>query len=81
MNYKDMADAQLRSAAFDKRQLPDIAGIALPDSDAGTKMAAFLQAAGNPYLFRVGEVGVHVAFSGGPGDTLQGRLCRLLGRR
>ena len=41
---------------------------------------AFLQAVRNPYLFRVGDIGVHVTFSGKNGDTLQKRVCNLLSK-
>lgn len=78
MDYKRQAEDQLRSANFDKSDLPDLAGISIPDADAETKICAFLKAAGNPYLFRVGDIGVHVVFSGKEGDTLQKRICRLL---
>ena len=78
MNYKDLAAIQLKSDTFDKQQLPDITGISLPDSDAKAKMVTFLQFVNNPYLFRVGDIGVHVVFSGHRGDTLQNRVCKLL---
>lgn len=78
MNYKDLAEIQLHSDTFDKQSLSDISGISIPDSDAKTKMKTFIKIAGNPYLFRVGDVGVHVAFSGNSGDTLQKRICHLL---
>lgn len=80
MNYKSQAENQLRSECFDKYSLPDITGISIPGSDGKTKMSAFLQAAGNPYLFRVGDIGVHVVFSGENGDTLQKRICHLLSK-
>ena len=78
LNYKRQAEHQLHSGGFDKNSLSDITGIMLPDGDAKTKICTFLQAAGNPYLFRVGDVGVHVVFSGENGDTLQKRICHLL---
>ena len=78
MNYKSQAENQLCSEGFDKYSLPDITGISIPASDAKTKISTFLQAAGNPYLFRVGDIGVHVVFSGKNGDTLQKRICHLL---
>ena len=80
MDYKSQAEKQLRSEDFDKYNLPDIMGISLPSSDAKVKMNTFLQVTGNPYLFRVGDVGVHVVFSGKNGDTLQKRLCHLLSK-
>lgn len=80
MNYKSQAENQLRSENFDKYSLPDITGISIPTCDAKAKMSTFLQIAGNPYLFRVGDIGVHVVFSGKNGDTLQRRLCHLLSK-
>ncbi len=80
LDYKGQAEQQLQAADFDKYKLPDISGIVIPDSDSKAKMTAFLQAAGNPYLFRVGDVGVHVSFSGSHGDTLHRRICRLLSK-
>lgn len=80
MDYKAQAEQQLRSAEFDKSTLPDISEIVIPNSDSEGKMVAFLQAVGNPYLFRVGDIGVHVSFSGKAGDTLQKRLCNLLSK-
>lgn len=80
MNYKSQAEIQLRSEGFDKYSLPDITGISLSGRDGKAKMGAFLQTAGNPYLFRVGDIGVHVVFSGEKGDTLQKRICHLLSK-
>lgn len=80
LNYKSQAENQLHSEAFDKYSLPDITGISIPAGDDKTKISTFLQAAGNPYLFRVGDIGVHVAFSGENGDTLQKRICHLLSK-
>lgn len=78
MNYKTHAETQLRSVSFDKRLLPDITEISIPDADAQTKIEDFVKAVGNPYLFRVGDIGVHVVFSGTTGDSLQQRIGRLL---
>ena len=78
MNYKAQAETQLHSATFDKSLLPDITEIPISDADAQTKIGDFLKAVGNPYLFRVGDIGVHVVFSGAAGDSLQQRICRLL---
>lgn len=80
MDYKEQAEQQLHSAEFDKYALPDISDFQIPDSDSESKIAAFLQAVRNPYLFRVGDIGVHVAFSGRNGDTLQKRVCNLLSK-
>lgn len=80
MSYKSQAENQLHSENFDKYSLSDITGISIPAGDGQTKISAFLQAAGNPYLFRVGDIGVHVVFSGENGDTLQKRICRLLSK-
>ena len=80
MDLKRQADQQLQRADFIKYELPDITGISLPNAGPQAKARAFLRAAGNPYLFRVGDIGVHVAFSGETGDTLQDRMCRLLSK-
>jgi len=80
LDYKSQAEHQLHSGTFDKDSLSDIAGFSIPDGDAKTKIRAFLREAGNPYLFRVGDVGVHVVFSGKSGDTLQKRICHLLSK-
>lgn len=80
MDYKEQAEKQLHAADFDKYALPDIAGFRIPDTDSESKIAAFLQAVQNPYLFRVGDIGVHVSFSGRNGDTLQKRVCNLLSK-
>lgn len=39
---------------------------------------SFVDAVKNPYLFRVGSIGVHVTYSGNTGDTLQRRIHNLL---
>lgn len=80
MNYKAQAETRLCSASFDKSLLPDITEISIPDADEQTKIEGFLRAVGNPYLFRVGDIGVHVVFSGAAGDSLQQRICRLLSK-
>lgn len=80
MDYKEQAEQQLHSANFDKYALPDISDVKIPDSDSEGKIFAFLQAVKNPYLFRVGDIGVHVTFSGKNGDTLQKRVCNLLSK-
>jgi len=77
-NLKAEADAQLCSEAFDKYELPDLADYALPNGQEREKMRAFLDRVNNPYLFRVGEIGVHVVFSGQTGDTLQAHISSLL---
>lgn len=80
MDYKSQAEMQLHSDSFDKSLLPDITEISIPNTDAQTKIEDFLKAVGNPYLFRVGDIGVHVVFSGTAGDSLQQRICRLLSK-
>lgn len=77
MDYKEQAEAQLRAADFDKFALSDLSAFQLPDGEPQYKFAAFLQYVKNPYLFRVGDIGVHISFSGKDGDTLQRRLCSL----
>lgn len=80
MDYKEQAKQQLLSADFDKFSLPDISDVKIPDSDSESRIFAFLQAVKNPYLFRVGDIGVHITFSGRNGDTLQKRVCNLLSK-
>lgn len=80
MDYKEQAERQMHSADFDKYSLPDISGLEIPDDGSEGRICAFLQAVRNPYLFRVGDIGVHVAFSGRNGDTLQKRVCNLLSK-
>ena len=80
MDYKEQAEKQLHSADFDKYSLPDISDFKIPDGDSESKIFAFLQTVQNPYLFRVGDIGVHVTFSGRNGDTLQKRVCNLLSK-
>ena len=64
--------------AFDKYNLPDISSCALPKDDEKAKIRYFLDFVKNPYLFRVGDIGVHVVFSGEPGDSLQSHIYHLL---
>ena len=80
LNYKSEAENKLHSEGYDKYSLPDITGVCIPAGDRKTRMNSFLRAAGNPYLFRVGDIGVHVVFSGENGDTLQKRICHLLSK-
>lgn len=80
MDYKEQAEKQLHSADFDKYSLSDISDLKIPDGDSRCKICAFLQAVKNPYLFRVGDIGVHVSFSGRNGDTLQELVCNLLSK-
>ena len=68
MNYKELATIQLKADMFDKQQLPNIVS-SLHDSDTKTKMITFLRVANNPYLFWVGNIGVHVALSGNRGSA------------
>lgn len=80
MDYKVQAEQRLHASGFNKYELPDITEISLPDADCCVKMCAFLQAVKNPYLFRVGDVGVHIVFSGKDGDTLQNRISNLVSK-
>jgi len=68
LNYKGQAEKKLCSEGFDKYSLADITGISIPTGDNKAKMRAF----------RVGDIGVHVVFSGKNGDTLQKRIYHLL---
>lgn len=77
-DYKQAAKDTLSSASFNKYDLPDISEYRFSDDDEKAKIRSFLSFVRNPYLFRVGDVGVHVVFSGQPGDTLQSHICNLL---
>ena len=78
-DYKQTAKDILSAASFNKYELPDISEYTFSNTnDEKAKMASFLHFVKNPYLFRVGDVGVHVVFSGKSGDTLQSHICNLL---
>lgn len=77
-DYKQAAKDTLSAASFNKYDLPDISEYSLSDDDEIEKIKSFLNFVKNPYLFRVGDIGVHVVFSGQPGDTLQSHICNLL---
>lgn len=77
-DYKTLAKQKLHSKNFNKDSLVDISAISIPTGDTESKMSVFLQEIGNPYLFRVGDIGVHVLFSGKEGDSLQKRVYNLL---
>jgi hypothetical protein len=78
LDYKKEAAEKLRSQSFRKEELPDISGISLAESDEKVKIQKFLDTVKNPYLFRVGDIGVHVVFSGQSGDSLQAHIRNLL---
>jgi len=80
LDYREQAERRLHAADFDKYELPDLSGVVIPDGGSKAGMLSFLRAVGNPYLFRVGDIGVHVSFSGKYGDTLQKRVCALLAK-
>ena len=80
-DFRDRAANDLSSPSFDKYSLPDISLYVPLNTDEASKARDFLKFIKNPYLFRVGDIGVHVVFSGQPGDTLQSHICNLLASR
>lgn len=78
MNYKKAADDLLLSKSFNKNDLPDISGISIKGRDEKARIQDFLNQVKNPYLFKVGDIAVHVVFSGEAGDTLQSHIYNLL---
>lgn len=63
--YKEDADRLLHEATFDKYSLPDLSSFSVScTTDPSEKFTQFLSYVKNPYLFRVGDIGVHVSFSG-----------------
>ena len=61
-NLKESALHYLSSPAFNKNTLVDITEIHVRSEPDGDKMKAFVDAVKNPYLFRVGSIGVHVTY-------------------
>jgi hypothetical protein len=49
-----------------------------PEGDRAANARRFFQQVGDPYVFRVDEVTVHVQFAGTDGGTLQGHIQNLL---
>lgn len=76
--FQQTARETLNAPTFDRASLVDLAGYTVSGADARARMRDFLEFVGNPYLFRVGEVGVHVEFSGKDGDSLQDHILKLL---
>ena len=77
--YKEDADRLLHEATFDKYSLPDLSSFSVScTTDPNEKFTQFLSYVKNPYLFRVGDIGVHVSFSGKPGKTLQDSMLKIL---
>ena len=77
-SLKESALQYLSSPAFNKNTLVDITEIHIRPESGGDRIKAFIDAVKNPYLFRVGSIGVHVTYSGNTGDTLQRRIHNLL---
>lgn len=77
-DYKQAAKDTLSASSFNKYDLADISEYIASGDDEKAKIKSFLNFVKNPYLFRVGDIGVHVIFSGKPGDTLQSHICNLL---
>lgn len=78
VDLKQAAQEMLTAPTFDKYSLSDVSGCRILGEDEGAKMRSFLSMVGNPYLYRVGDIGVHVVFSGHRGDSLQAHICNLL---
>ena len=77
--YKEDADRLLHEATFDKYSLPDLSSFSVScTTDPSEKFTQFLSYVKNPYLFRVGDIGVHGSFSGEPGKTLQDSMLKIL---
>ena len=77
-DMKKSALETLNTPYFDKYGLSDISNYAISGTDEAAKMRAFLAYVKNPYLFRVGDIGVHVVFSGEKGNSLQSHIYNLL---
>lgn len=78
LNYEKAADEMLAATSFNKYDLPDVSEYSCPEGDEQEKIRSFLRFVKNPYLFRVGDIGVRVTYSGCDGDTLQSHICNLL---
>ena len=77
--YKEDADRLLHESKFDKYSLPDLSSFSVSSTtDPRKKFTQFLSYVKNPYLFRVGDIGVHVAFAQEPGKTLQDSMLKIL---
>ena len=77
-DLKQAAQEMLESPCFDKYGLSDISNCVISGGDEAAKMQAFLAFVKNPYLFRVGDVGVHIVFTGEKGNSLQSHITNLL---
>lgn len=77
-NLKQAAQEMLDAPCFDKYSLSDISDYVISGGDEAAKMRTFLAFVKNPYLFRVGDIGVHIAFSGEKGNSLQSHIYNLL---
>lgn len=78
VDLKQAAQEMLDAPGFDKYCLSDISDCAISGRDEAARMRDFLSFVKNPYLFRVGDIGVHVVFSGEKGNSLQSHICNLL---
>lgn len=77
-NLKQSAQEMLKTPSFDKYSLSDISSYTVTGEDECAKMRSFLNFVKNPYLFRVGDIAVHVVFSGDKGNLLQSHIYNLL---
>ena len=78
VDLKEAAREMLEAPCFDKYSLSDLSACVIPEGDEAAKMRAFLAFVKTPYLFRVGDIGVHIVFSGEKGNSLQSHICNLL---
>lgn len=78
VDLKQSAQEMLDAPCFDKYGLSDISNCVISDGDEAARMRAFLSFVKNPYLFRVGDIGVHIVFSGEKGNSLQSHIYNLL---
>lgn len=77
--YQEDAYHLLHKSKFDKYSLPDLSSFSMPHTpNQGEKFKQFLGYVKNPYLFRVGDIGVHVTFAQEPGKTLQDSMLKIL---
>ena len=77
--YQEDAYRLLHESEFDKYSLPDLSAFSMSHTpNQGEKFRQFLDYVRNPYLFRVGDIGVHVTFAQEPGKTLQNSMVKIL---
>lgn len=79
IDLKALADADIQ--AIDKEELADVSGLVLdPELPQELRAGCILEAAGNPYCFRVGGLGVKLEFMDS-GPPLQEAISSFLQRK